>query len=81
MDPRDAKQSVAAARGPLVVSGDNPRYFSVAGDSRLVDVTGAHFNNNLQDGLGWVGTAPRSRSGSSPASAARVRDPAAIRSR
>ena len=22
-------------------------------DSRLVYVTGAHFNNNLQDGLGW----------------------------
>ena len=53
MDPRDAKQSVAAARGPLVVSGDNPRYSSVAGDRRRVYVTGAHFNNNLQDGLGW----------------------------
>ena len=52
MDPRDAKQPAVAARGPLVVSGDNPRYFSVAGDSRLVYLTGAHFNNSLQDGLG-----------------------------
>ena len=53
MDLPEAKHSAAAAQGPLVVSGVNPRYFSVAGDSRLVYLTGAHFNNNLQDGLGW----------------------------
>jgi hypothetical protein len=38
--------------GPLVVSSANPRYFAVAGGGPVVYLTGAHFNSNLQDGLG-----------------------------
>jgi hypothetical protein len=43
-----------AARGPLVVSEENPRYFQVAGyaDRRAVYLTGSHVWNNFQDGLG-----------------------------
>ena len=48
----DVRHAAAAAPGPLVVSGDNPRYFSVAGDGRVVYLAGAHFNNNFQDGIG-----------------------------
>jgi hypothetical protein len=41
------------ARGPLVVSAVNPRYFAVAGNDRdVVYLTGSHLNNNLEDGLG-----------------------------
>jgi hypothetical protein len=44
----------SAARGPLVVSPVNPRYFAVAGDDReVVYLTGSHVNNNLHDGLGF----------------------------
>jgi hypothetical protein len=43
---------VVASLGPLVVSAANPRYFAVAGDGRIVYRTGAHFNSNLQDGIG-----------------------------
>jgi Family of unknown function (DUF6298) len=50
--PVDAT-SRSAARGPLVVSAVNPRYFAVAGNDRdVVYLTGSHFNNNLHDGLG-----------------------------
>jgi uncharacterized protein DUF6298 len=42
-----------AARGPLVVSTANPRYFTVASDQRkAVYLTGSHIWNNLHDGMG-----------------------------
>ena len=43
-----------AARGPLVVSATNPRYFAVRdGDvERAVYLTGSHIWNNFHDGLG-----------------------------
>ena len=45
--------TLSGVRGPLVVSAVNRRYFAVAGDDRqIVYLTGSHFNNNLQDGLG-----------------------------
>jgi hypothetical protein len=42
------------ARGPLVVSPTNPRYFSVAGDpeERAVYLAGSHIWHNFHDGLG-----------------------------
>jgi hypothetical protein len=42
------------AAGPLVVSADNPRYFTVAPatDRAVVYLTGSHVWNNLHDGLG-----------------------------
>ena len=44
------------ARGPLVVSKRNPRYFTVRPDDsrsgRVVYLTGSHINNNFQDGMG-----------------------------
>jgi hypothetical protein len=44
----------APAAGPLVVSADNPRYFTVAtsDDRSVVYLTGSHVWNNLHDGLG-----------------------------
>lgn len=46
----------APAPGPLVVSEENPRYFTVAsadsGVRRAVYLTGSHIWNNLQDGMG-----------------------------
>jgi hypothetical protein len=42
-----------AARGPLLVSAANPRYFTVASDQRkAVYLTGSHIWNNLHDGMG-----------------------------
>lgn len=39
--------------GPLVVSSNNPRYFTTAeAPERAVYLTGSHVNNNLHDGLG-----------------------------
>jgi len=52
MELHDVERAAVPAPGPLVVSGDNPRYLSVAGDGRVVYLTGARFNSNLQDGLG-----------------------------
>jgi Family of unknown function (DUF6298) len=52
MELHDVEPAAVPAPGPLVVSGGNPRYLSVAGDGRVVYMTGAHFNSNLQDGLG-----------------------------
>jgi hypothetical protein len=41
------------ARGPLVISSVNPRYFTVASDGRkAVSLTGSHIWNNLLDGMG-----------------------------
>src|ERR687884_655238 len=41
------------ARGPLIVSTTNPRYFTVASDGRkAVYLTGSHIWNNLHDGMG-----------------------------
>jgi Family of unknown function (DUF6298) len=41
------------ARGPLVVSTANPRYFTVASNQRkAVYLTGSHIWNNLHDGMG-----------------------------
>lgn len=46
----------SATIGPLVVSKNNPRYFTVASGSaaerRAVYLTGAHVNNNFHDGAG-----------------------------
>jgi hypothetical protein len=40
------------ARGPLVVSKENPRYFTVASDQqRAVHLTGSHIWNDLHDGM------------------------------
>ncbi|MQA95586.1 MAG: hypothetical protein GEV11_13380 [Streptosporangiales bacterium] len=46
--------------GPLVVSADNPRYFTVPTDdpARAVYLTGSHIWNNLHDGLGPGAEAP-----------------------
>lgn len=45
--------SAAPAAGPLVVSPDNPRYFTAAGgDGTPIYLTGSHLWNNLQDGAG-----------------------------
>jgi hypothetical protein len=42
-----------AARGPLVVSTANPRYFTVASDEqKAVYLTGSHIWNDLHDGMG-----------------------------
>src|SRR5215210_738009 len=44
-----------SARGPLVVSKTNPRYFAISSagdDERLVYLTGSHIWNNFHDGLG-----------------------------
>jgi hypothetical protein len=44
------------AAGPLVVSEDNPRYFTISSgnrpDRRVVYLTGSHIWNNFHDGLG-----------------------------
>lgn len=52
--PAPATRPTGPARGPLVVSPENPRYFAVAGDpeGRAVYLTGSHIWNNFQDGLG-----------------------------
>jgi hypothetical protein len=43
----------AGAAGPLIVSAANPRYFTVASDTRrAVYLTGSHIWNNLHDGMG-----------------------------
>jgi hypothetical protein len=43
----------AGAAGPLVVAAANPRYFTVASDTRrAVYLTGSHIWNNLHDGMG-----------------------------
>lgn len=43
----------ATAGGPLVVSSDNPRYFTIeGGDGRPVYLTGSHLWNNFHDGTG-----------------------------
>jgi hypothetical protein len=46
--------TVAAGLGPLVVSAQNPRYFTHRDDptGRAVYLTGSHIWNNLQDGMG-----------------------------
>jgi Family of unknown function (DUF6298) len=56
MDGSDARKRLDrdGARGPLVVSEVNPRYFTVSGDAtgRAVYLTGSHVWNNLHDGMG-----------------------------
>jgi hypothetical protein len=55
VQPRDRLAAGAqhAARGPLVVSAANLRYFTVASDQRdAVYLTGSHIWNNLHDGMG-----------------------------
>ena len=43
----------SSARGPLVVSPVNQRYFTVASEGRkAVYLTGSHIWNNLHDGMG-----------------------------
>ena len=45
----------SAAKGPLVVSATNPRYFAIASGEdadRIVYLTGSHIWNNFHDGLG-----------------------------
>jgi hypothetical protein len=47
--------------GPLAVSAENPRYFTLKGDShgpRAVYLTGSHIWNNFHDGMGPGATAP-----------------------
>lgn len=45
---------------PLVVSADNPRYFTPrSGDGRAVYLTGSHIWNNFQDGMGPAGASPK----------------------
>lgn len=44
--------------GPLEVSADNPRYFTVRSDNRAVYLTGSHIWNNFHDGMGPGATAP-----------------------
>lgn len=46
--------------GPLEVSADNPRYFTVRSDGRAVYLTGSHIWNNFHDGMGPGATAPAS---------------------
>jgi hypothetical protein len=46
--------------GPLEVSADNPRYFTVRSDGRAVYLTGSHIWNNFHDGMGPGPTAPAS---------------------
>jgi hypothetical protein len=48
------RQQRAPARGPLVTSKINPRYFTVQADAagQLVYLTGSHINNNFHDGMG-----------------------------
>jgi hypothetical protein len=41
-----------AARGPLVVSSVNPRYFAVGAERPAIYLTGSHINNNFLDGGG-----------------------------
>ena len=62
MDIQDALHVVAP--GPLVVSSANPRYFAVAGDGRIVYLTVRTSTATSRTGWVRVGTAPRSRSGS-----------------
>jgi len=38
--------------GPLVISPNNPRYFTVGGTGQAVYLTGSHIWNNLHDGVG-----------------------------
>lgn len=48
-------QSPGPARGPLVVSTTNPRYFSIGSaesETRGIYLTGSHIWNNLHDGMG-----------------------------
>jgi hypothetical protein len=51
-----------ATAGPLMVSKDNPRYFTVASgnaaERRVVYLTGSHVNNNFHDGLGFGAECP-----------------------
>ncbi|HEX4816751.1 MAG TPA: hypothetical protein VFV66_28760 [Nonomuraea sp.] len=44
--------------GPLEVSADNPRYFTVRSDGRAVYLTGSHIWNNFHDGMGPGPTPP-----------------------
>ncbi|MCA2229508.1 hypothetical protein [Nonomuraea aurantiaca] len=44
--------------GPLEVSADNPRYFTVRSDNRAVYLTGSHIWNNFHDGMGPGASAP-----------------------
>jgi hypothetical protein len=47
------QQESDPARGPLVVSAVNPRYFTITSDGRkAVYLTGSHIWNNLHDGMG-----------------------------
>lgn len=50
------KNARPPAAGPLVVSADNPRYFTVESDKtadrKAIYLTGSHIWNNFQDGLG-----------------------------
>ncbi|MEW9552488.1 hypothetical protein [Nonomuraea sp. NPDC050783] len=46
--------------GPLEVSADNPRYFTVRSSGRAVYLTGSHIWNNFHDGMGPGATAPAS---------------------
>jgi hypothetical protein len=50
------RRATAFAPGPLAVSVDNPRYFTVASGEgaggRAVYLTGSHIWNNLHDGMG-----------------------------
>jgi hypothetical protein len=44
---------MSQAPGPLAVSDNNPRYFTVVGDPETaIYLTGSHVNNNFHDGLG-----------------------------
>jgi hypothetical protein len=44
---------MSEAPGPLVVSDNNPRYFTAAGGPETaIYLTGSHVNNNFHDGLG-----------------------------
>lgn len=55
--PQASQQSLKInleAKGPLVVSKSNPRYFTVAteADEKAIYLTGSHIWNNFHDGMG-----------------------------
>jgi hypothetical protein len=60
-----APGGATSAGGPLVVSSENPRFFTAGSGDEAVYLVGVNFWNDLQDGVGTEGATTRRRGSTS----------------